>query len=1279
MDETTTPFGKLLRVLAAVILVVSLTPSPSFADSGNSQSDSDSASAAAASSNALSDSEGATTRQTDGASMTAQSVEVALGQDNDGAIATTQSDDTEPPVVDMTSLSVSPATATAGQTVTVSAKITDNAGVSFCWITYKNETKGAEKTIFLYDKDGDSVFTGEFEVVDSTISGTWGAVSLITSDTQHNRTSLTPSNTDLSALSFEVTGTTGDSEPPVVDAASLSVTPAKASAGEAVTVSAKITDNIGVSECEVSYKNATDGHVKTVYLSDRDGDGVYTGQFKVTTSTSLGVWAAESLLAKDDGGNECTLTSSDTDLSALTFEVVEADDTEAPAIDAASLSASPAKVSAGQTVTVSAKATDNVGVSECSVSYKNETAGTTETVSLKDEDGDGVFTGQFEVTESTASGTWAASSLSASDAKGNKSELNSSDTDLSALTFEVSETAVDNEPPSFDVTSFSASPATATAGQTVTISAKVADNVGVKYCFAWYKNASGGSFKSISLRDKDGDGVFTGQFEVTESTASGTWAVERIYAKDAEGNTCTLKPSDTDLSTLSFEVVVTDDTEAPVVDTTSFSVTPAKASAGETVTVSAKATDNVGVSECSVSYKNETAGTTETVSLKDEDGDGVFTGQFEVTESTASGTWAASEVYASDVKGNKCDLTSSDTDLSALTFEVAEKVVDTEPPTIDTTSFSVAPARAMPGETVTISAKVTDNVGVTTCSVTYINATGGIVQKVSLTDEDGDGVFTGQLEITESTTVGTWSVHLFSVRDSLGNTRDMWPSDTDLSALSFEVVGKDITSATISDIPDQAYTGEALTPAFTVTLDGEELVEGTDYTVAYTDNTNAGTATVTVTGTGKYAGTITRTFDIAAADLSAATVTSTDQTYSGEALTPAVIVTLGDKALVENTDYTVAYADNTGIGTATVTVTGTGNYTGTATGSFTIAAADLSAATVSAADQTYTGEALTPAVTVTLGTATLVEGTDYTVAYADNTGIGTATVTVTGTGNYTGTATGTFAIAPADLSAAVVSAGGQIYTGEALEPEVTVVLDGTTLVEGTDYTVAYADNTTAGTATVTVTGMGNYTGTATGNFEIVNPRYHVIKSASIEHGTVTLIDSADGTKATLWPHAGDTVTFRTSPDTGYTLTRMSYTYTDPTTGQTVTKALKRISGTGRAGTNSVYSFTMPAADVTLNASFAENHRTIHKQIDGQGVLIIQQQADGSRATLYPQPGDRVRFKAIPARGNKLTNIYYTVEGQTKRLALTRVEGTTNVYEFTMPNWNVTLHAVFVER
>lgn len=71
-----------------------------------------------------------------------------------------------------------------------------------------------------------------------------------------------------------------------------------------------------------------------------------------------------------------------------------------------------------------------------------------------------------------------------------------------------------------------------------------------------------------------------------------------------------------------------------------------------------------------------------------------------------------------------------------------------------------------------------------------------------------------------------------------------------------------VSRATIRPIPDQAYTGAAITPAPTVVLDGKTLVAGVDYTVDYADNIAVGRATVSITGLGDYFGTKTTTFTI---------------------------------------------------------------------------------------------------------------------------------------------------------------------------------------------------------------------------------------------------------------------------------------------------------------------------------------------------------------------------------------------------------------------------------
>ena len=67
---------------------------------------------------------------------------------------------------------------------------------------------------------------------------------------------------------------------------------------------------------------------------------------------------------------------------------------------------------------------------------------------------------------------------------------------------------------------------------------------------------------------------------------------------------------------------------------------------------------------------------------------------------------------------------------------------------------------------------------------------------------------------------------------------------------------------------------------------------------------------------------------------------------------------------------------------------------------------------------------------------------------------------------------------------AKVTAEDREYNGTEHKPEPTVTLNGTTLTKGTDYDASYTDNKYAGDATVTVTGKGNYTGTAKGTFKI---------------------------------------------------------------------------------------------------------------------------------------------------------------------------------------------------
>ena len=219
-------------------------------------------------------------------------------------------------------------------------------------------------------------------------------------------------------------------------------------------------------------------------------------------------------------------------------------------------------------------------------------------------------------------------------------------------------------------------------------------------------------------------------------------------------------------------------------------------------------------------------------------------------------------------------------------------------------------------------------------------------------------------------------------------------------------------------------------------------------------------------------------------------------TYIGSPITPAVSVTLKNTQLVEGRDYTLAYEHHTNVGTATVTVTGIGNYIGTAKKTFAIskaAAPEISWPTASAitcgekvSDSrlsggstqygTFTWSDDVKNTTPTVGTYS------YKVVFtpSEDTENNYETITTTEKGI-------SLTVNAKSLTGANVTVSGSYtYTGQAQIPAadaVTVQLDGKT-IPNDRYTISASDNTNAGQAIVTVTGIGDYTGTASGTFTI---------------------------------------------------------------------------------------------------------------------------------------------------------------------------------------------------
>lgn len=318
-------------------------------------------------------------------------------------------------------------------------------------------------------------------------------------------------------------------------------------------------------------------------------------------------------------------------------------------------------------------------------------------------------------------------------------------------------------------------------------------------------------------------------------------------------------------------------------------------------------------------------------------------------------------------------------------------------------------------------------------------------------------------------------------------------------------LGIDIEGWTYGETPvTPEVTGNLGNGAVTITYQGENDDEPTGNVP-----TNAGGYTVfaSVVETANYnAGETMREFSIEQADLSEVVIANiADQTYTGDSIKATITVTFNGNE-VDASEYTVHYADNTNVGTATVTLTSNDiNFTDgdtAPTKTFQIVAAEV---VITAEDQTetYNGQAQ-QFTNYSVGAGQVV--VTYYASEEDRTARQNALSEVIdaetyyvlltqGNSNYTSSAVNaTFTIQPKSLDDVSLWSEGEdyfIYDGQPkmMEGEGMYGLDdeeiGTSLTEDEDFTVSYTNNVNVGTATMTFTGMGNYTGTKTSTFAIV--------------------------------------------------------------------------------------------------------------------------------------------------------------------------------------------------
>ena len=293
------------------------------------------------------------------------------------------------------------------------------------------------------------------------------------------------------------------------------------------------------------------------------------------------------------------------------------------------------------------------------------------------------------------------------------------------------------------------------------------------------------------------------------------------------------------------------------------------------------------------------------------------------------------------------------------------------------------------------------------------------------------------------------------------------------ATVEYTITALDIAGAVVGEFAEMTYTGAAQTPAAVVTIEGIGDVTG-----SWSEVTNVGDKS-TFTANGNFTGTLEAEVGMKAKDIAGAVVGEfAEMTYTGAAQTPAAVVTIEGVG-----EVTGSWSEVTNVGDKS-TFTANGNFTGSLEAEVGMKAKDIADAVVGEfAEMTYSGAAQTPAAVVT------IEGVgEVTGSWSEVTNVGDKS-TFTANGNFTGSLEAEVGMKAKELEETdvVLETKSVEYTGEAIEPAVTVTSGDATLVEGTDYDVTYSDNVEVGEATVTVTAKGNYSGTIVVKFAIELP------------------------------------------------------------------------------------------------------------------------------------------------------------------------------------------------
>lgn len=652
------------------------------------------------------------------------------------ALAQLTADITAP---NLSSFTLSPGSVNVGDTITITAKATDDLSGVKSVDAYLMNGSASKDIAMTYDSTTDT-WSGTYKVTATDLNGTW-YLQFGFYDNAGNYGWASTTGT------VNVNNPNADSTAPVIN--SVNYTPQTIQPGTPFTISANVSDNVGVDTVYAYLYTPTGIFQDSVQLTYDSKTGQWSGSYTLSQYAEAGDWTIE-IDATDTSGN---LSIDDTHK----FNLVNANaDTTAPVIGDVTVSQST--VNPGDTLKVSANLSDTgTGLSDSYVTLWSP-SGTSWSYLMAQDPSTGLWTADISIPSTFEPGAWTID-VSSYDIANNYSSK-------AAVQTITVQNAGDYTPPA--VTDFQAT----TSNNDITFTATITDDKStVSDAEVNLYSPSGQQAHSVALTYDQAANKWTGTYTIQQNDEPGVWSTS-VTAGDSAGNSGTTPQNGVTFANANY------DGAAPVLD--SFDITPANANVGQDVTLSVAAHDDLsGVGQVQAYLVNPSGTAQRYVSFTYDTASNKWVGTYTVANNDEPGAWTISELDIIDKAGNYAYETPTNT------FTVTNTNTDFTAPVFDSATLSATTAVA--GDQVTVKVKAHDaQSSMQGVTADFVSPDGINSKQVPLTLDTKTNEWVGTLTVDPADAVGQWNLNVY-LEDTAGN-HDYVSANTNLTINAAPVI-----------------------------------------------------------------------------------------------------------------------------------------------------------------------------------------------------------------------------------------------------------------------------------------------------------------------------------------------------------------------------------------------------------------------------------------------------------------------------------------------------------